>query len=766
MNRDYNQQAMNKNYDRERIRIKLNGGIFHFTYHDEGSDEALYICDELSNDIFSNATSERLIIFQLQRLWNTNCAISLVFAFVWRKQEGSEFLLKVELRDSVSILPIKSDFDATFVTSDSFTTEQERQKIINSYFQGKQVRDGVLDDHQVVPIMMNAARITKSLPKHMVEDAHTNFMEEYSQYMNPPYSESDMSSLPAIPQQMGPNAANQQFMFPEPLMGYGPNPGMGMMPPQSPMMNFNQNMNFNAPPQISQEVMLQALQSMMQMLNIPGTSPTPTLSAPPASLPMTPNGNDMNPSFSTPPSPLSPVSPMPRSDTQYGSSSNSTPLNSFSTSFLPSSYTSPPTSPYQQFSNQHQSQEMANPYCNMNVPLGMNMNFSGMNYPTPYQYNFPMPMPNMTQKPEYAYVDVPCAALPYRFYSKIFRHIAHSYIDRLVYQKSYDHEKYLWVATEKVKGFSMSMITDGINISVGSRSEILNTKEHYDKFPEWFGVFQPYFSKLLQTFKYANEKHFPGLRSLQVFVELFGGEYPHKNVEPIPYNKPIVREDPVYYAPDYHLYAFDIYINGDFIPFNQTLDILESNDWLHAKVLAAGTFEEIMNFDVDNLKSFIPESFNLPAIEGNIAEGIVLRMLHHTRRFKKKRDIHGLKCSEPQKVEYFTQKQEELLKIGRGFFTVGRLYENLRNQAPEHVELWAKTYPSRLVGRLLADGCKRFRTEYQTQIRDAWIKKRVPFGRYFKPHVQKVVEAYIKAFQDGSDISGESSNDSGESQSQ
>ena len=67
------------------------------------------------------------------------------------------------------------------------------------------------------------------------------------------------------------------------------------------------------------------------------------------------------------------------------------------------------------------------------------------------------------------------------------------------------------------------------------------------------------------------------------------------------------------------------YINGDFIPFNQTLDILESNDWLHAKVLAAGTFEEIMNFDVDNLKSFIPASFNLPPKEGNIAEGIVLR---------------------------------------------------------------------------------------------------------------------------------------------
>merc|ERR550539_1425035 len=75
----------------------------------------------------------------------------------------------------------------------------------------------------------------------------------------------------------------------------------------------------------------------------------------------------------------------------------------------------------------------------------------------------PFFMGNVESKPEaeFAYVDAPCAALPYRYYSKIFRHISHSYIDRLVYQKDYHNEKYLWVATEKVKGFSMSLITDG-----------------------------------------------------------------------------------------------------------------------------------------------------------------------------------------------------------------------------------------------------------------------------------------------------------------
>lgn len=666
-------ERMNKVYDREKIDMKLRRGIYRFTYEDDVTGS--YVCDELQGINFNNGSEKRLLVFKLQRLWGIDCTLSLANAFIWRTDEEERFL-HVELRDSVSTLPIKGDFDATFVTSDSYVTEEDRATLINSYYQGKNVENTILDEHNVLPIMINAARIVNTLPKDMVEAAHANFMNEYTQFINPPYCESDMSSLPTIPM----NVQGNFGVYPEPVAGFQPQPAM----PQ-PAANYNLQEVMSSP-----QNMMNMFQAMM---------------------------SQMNPQMQNP---LNMYAP---GNTMHG------------------------------FPNQNQFQPL-----NMNIP--------GMPFPF---MNAAMPV---KEKRDYHYIDVPCAALPYRFYSKIFRHIAHSYIDRLVYQKDYHNDKYLWVATEKVKGFSMSLITDGTHISVGTRSNILSAKDHYDKFPQWYDVFQPYFAKLLDTFKYCNESHFPGLRSLQVFVELFGGDYPHPDVKNIPYNKPIVREDPVHYAPDYHLYAFDIYINGDFIPFNQTLDIFEACDWLHAKVLAAGTFEDIMQFDVDNLKSFIPEHFNLPEIEGNIAEGIVLRMLHHTRRFKKKRDIHGLTSPEPRKVEYFTPEQDRLLKIGRGFFTVARLCENLRNQSPEHVELWANTYPSRLVGRLLADGCKRFRSEYSEEISKAWIKKKVPFGRYFKRHVQKVVEEYIKAFQEGSDTvsenshslsQGETSNESGES---
>merc|ERR1719203_2210763 len=93
------------------------------------------------------------------------------------------------------------------------------------------------------------------------------------------------------------------------------------------------------------------------------------------------------------------------------------------------------------------------PIQNQFQPPMPSMNVPGMPFPF---MNAAMPM---KEKRDFHYVDVPCAALPYRFYSKIFRHIAHSYIDRLVYQKDYHDPKYLWVATEKVKGFSMSLIT-------------------------------------------------------------------------------------------------------------------------------------------------------------------------------------------------------------------------------------------------------------------------------------------------------------------
>jgi len=681
---------MSKIYDRERIGIKLRGGIFHFTLDHSAEEKGIYLCDEIGEtETFSDGSQERLLVFQLQRLWGHDCAISLAFAFVWRVLDSKDLSLKVELRDSVSTLPITGDFDATFITSCAFSNETDRKELISSYFQGKDVKGEILDEHKVLPIMMNAARIVNSLPKDVVQAAHSNFMSEYNQILHPPYCESDMSSVPTIPQMTQSPSANQ-YVWPEPYMAPPPQLMHMAAQQQAPMMNFNAQEVMSSP-----QNMMKALQAMMQVMS----------------------GNQAS------------QFPQHPQQQQMYSPHNQLMMNGFQ-------------QPHQGF--------------NMNMPSTMT---PGMNYP--------FFMPQEKPKPEYSYVDVPCGALPYRFYSKIFRHIAHSYIDRLVYQKEYHHEKYLWVATEKVKGFSMSLITDGTHVSVGTRSEILNTKEHYDKFPQWYDVFQPYFAKLLETFKYCSENHFPGLRSLQVFVELFGGDYPHADVENTPYTKPIVREDPVFYSPDYHIYAFDIYINGDFIPFNQTLDIFQSCGWLHAKVLAAGTFQEIMEFDVDNLKSFIPGHLNLPEIEGNIAEGIVLRMLHHTRRFKKKRDIHGLTSPEPRKIEYFTPEQERLLEIGRNFFTVSRLFENLKNQSPEHVELWAKTYPSRLVGRLLADGCKRFRSEYAEAISQAWIKKKVPFGRYFKPHVQKVVEAYIKAFQDGSDSSAfESSTETGDSSSQ
>lgn len=176
-------------------------------------------------------------------------------------------------------------------------------------------------------------------------------------------------------------------------------------------------------------------------------------------------------------------------------------------------------------------------------------------------------------------------------------------------------------------------------------------------------------------------------------------------------------------------------------------------EWLEDIVPLRESVVVIMDFDIDNLKSFIPDHFNLPEIEGNIAEGIVLRMLHHTRRFKKKRDIQGLNSSVHGKIEYFTPEQERVLATGRGYFTVDILVENLQDQNPEHVELWARSYPSRLVGRLLAQGCKKFRTECAHLIREAWTRKKIPFGRYFKPHVQKVVEEYIKKYKDGSDHS-------------
>jgi len=117
-----------------------------------------------------------------------------------------------------------------------------------------------------------------------------------------------------------------------------------------------------------------------------------------------------------------------------------------------------------------------------------------------------------------------------------------------------------------------------------------------------------------------------------IYGELFGGSYPHPDVSRDPHGSKVQKG--VYYCPHNDLYVFDVYIKGacphpeakysKYDNFSNVLRVLdEVTIFKTPKVLATGTFDELLNYKNDGL-SQVYLDFDLPPIEDNIMEGYVL----------------------------------------------------------------------------------------------------------------------------------------------
>jgi Rnl2 family RNA ligase len=74
-----------------------------------------------------------------------------------------------------------------------------------------------------------------------------------------------------------------------------------------------------------------------------------------------------------------------------------------------------------------------------------------------------------------------------------------------------------------------------------------------------------------------------------------------------------------------HFYAFDIRTNHGYINYDKCIEIFEKLDIFHAKILQRGTLEEVVKFEVEGFQTTIPKLLGLPDIEGNIAEGVIIK---------------------------------------------------------------------------------------------------------------------------------------------
>jgi len=177
-----------------------------------------------------------------------------------------------------------------------------------------------------------------------------------------------------------------------------------------------------------------------------------------------------------------------------------------------------------------------------------------------------------------------------------------------------------WVVTEKIHGSNLTFYTNGKDIQAAKRNSFLSEEEE-DKFYNCKEIKQKYRESILRTFEII-KKYNVTTNTVRIHGEIFGGIYPHKEVKPNP--KAVKVQDGVFYCPQNEFYVFDIHDGIRYIDYLKLVEICKETKLLFAEPLFIGEFKDALQYPCD-FRTLLPERFNLPPIEKNEAEGIVIK---------------------------------------------------------------------------------------------------------------------------------------------
>ncbi|UEQ77240.1 2'-5' RNA ligase [Chryseobacterium arthrosphaerae] len=183
-------------------------------------------------------------------------------------------------------------------------------------------------------------------------------------------------------------------------------------------------------------------------------------------------------------------------------------------------------------------------------------------------------------------------------------------------------EKLKWVVTEKIHGANFSFSYEDNQLKYAKRREYLNWTDDFFGFQIVVGRLESKMVRLFEELRMMN----PGARYI-VYGELFGGKYPHPDVEAVEHLQAI--QTGVYYTPDIHFYAFDIAIVDEhgvknYLDYESAVSYFVQFEIPHAEPLLIGKFNEALNFNT-RINSPVPMQMGLPELEQNLIEGVVIK---------------------------------------------------------------------------------------------------------------------------------------------
>ena len=173
-----------------------------------------------------------------------------------------------------------------------------------------------------------------------------------------------------------------------------------------------------------------------------------------------------------------------------------------------------------------------------------------------------------------------------------------------------------FVVQEKVRGAPLSIwVDEKLNVLCANKSRFLEEEEGYFHWKFVRTIFAPRIKKIVTRI---------GCKELVIYGEIFGGTYPHPDVQQDP--QAISLNRGVYYCQQNWWYPFDILIDGNWQPqwyIYDLFDEIEANPY--AFELTSGSLKRCLSFDYNSHLSEIHEVFGLPRITDNGSAGVVIR---------------------------------------------------------------------------------------------------------------------------------------------
>ena len=216
-------------------------------------------------------------------------------------------------------------------------------------------------------------------------------------------------------------------------------------------------------------------------------------------------------------------------------------------------------------------------------------------------------------------------AVPFRKYDSIENSYREKFIEAVVESAPEDEE---WVAMEKIDGCNLSNIMIGTvhvdgSISISSTRASRNMTLGNDGFHNSREIIEEWGPALLKLVGMIDR---PNNESVQIYGELYGGGY--QGAKPRRKNSKKVMTA-VQYSPDNEYRIFDILVGTgeDLLSADRVVELCRDSGIPYCPLEHRGKLSDLLKLN-PVFQSTIPALHGLPPIQGNNAEGWVLKPVH------------------------------------------------------------------------------------------------------------------------------------------